>query len=181
MSMKIERSSLELAFKDLRKLYKRLDDTEWRRDIMGPPAELVKDAARKRQKDANAAHYYYKNRTPGKRRPRNSALTDRVKIHPGNLRLSIQHLRKLRKTPFAVVGPNIKSRLGNLKNLGRTERNTSGFYAWMAQRTYSGAESFRKDIMEPALQEATPRILAYIDRQATKRIEQIKNQLSVFR
>lgn len=181
MSIRIERTSLELAFKDLRKLYKRLSENEWRRDIMQPAAVLVQEAARKRQKDANAAHYYYKNRTRGKRRPRNSALSDRVKIHPGNLRLSIQYLRKLRKTPFAVIGPNIKSRLGNLKNLGRTERNTSGFYAWMAKKTYSGAESFRKDIMEPALQEATPKVVAYVARQTDKRVKQVKNQLSIFR
>lgn len=186
--MKIERSSLELAFKDLRKLYRRLSDAEWRAKAMEKPAELVQNAARKKQGPAKkGAHYWYTGREPGRRRKRNSALDQRIRVKPGNLRLSIQYLRKLKKTPFAVVGPNIKNSLvdkdGNPrpKNLGRGERNTSGHYAWMAKKEYSGAESFRKDIMEPALQQSTPAILAMISRETDKRIEQIKNQLSVFR
>jgi hypothetical protein len=51
----------------------------------------------------------------------------------------------------------------------------------MAQKAYSGAEDFRQTVMEPALQQSTPAILAMISRETDKRIEQIKNQLSVFR
>lgn len=181
MSARIDQASLQLAFKDLRKVYKSMSDRDWRKKAIIPAALLVQEAARRRQKDADALHYYYKGRTPGRRRPRNSAIQDRVKINPGNLRLSIQYLRRLRKTPFAVVGPNIKRRLGNLKTLGRSQRSASGFYAWMAKREYSGAESFRRDIMEPALQQVTPKILADVRGQTARRVEQIKNRLSVFR
>jgi hypothetical protein len=188
MSMKIERSSLELAFKDLRNVYRRLSDAEWRAKAMEKPAELVQNAARKNQQNAKAVHYWYTGQNPGRRRRRNSALSERIRVKPGNLRLSIQYLRRFRKkTPFAIVGPNIKPSLldrkgsPRLKNLGRGERNTSGHYAWMAQKAYSGAEDFRQTVMEPALQQSTPAILSMIRRETDKRIEQIKNQLSVFR
>lgn len=147
---------------------------------MRDAAQLVAVAAQKRQGKSDGVHYYYKNRQKGKRRPPGTALADRVKILPGNLKMSIQYLEKLKKSPNAVIGPNIKGRLGNLKNLGRSPRNTSGFYAWMAQRIYKGAEDFRRDIMEPALAETASRIIKYAERKIAQNLEKVKNQLSLF-
>lgn len=173
----IDRTQLQAALKELDKVANRFVDEEWRREVLKGSAEFVVEAARKRQKKSKAVHYYYRNRRPGRRRERGSAVGDRVKIRPGNLKMSIQHLRKLKKAPVAVIGPNIKKRLGNLKNLGRSPANTSGFYAWMAQKHYSGAEDFRKDIMEPALTQTTSQVVAYMSKKITQRTTKTGRQL----
>lgn len=176
----IDQRDLQRAFKDLDRVAKAMKAPEWRKQTMRDAAQYVAVAAQKRQGKSDGVHYYYKNRQRGKRRPPGTALADRVKILPGNLKISIQYLEKLKKSPNAVIGPNIKGRLGNLKNLGRSPRNTSGFYAWMAQRTYKGAEDFRRDIMEPALAETAPRIIKYAERKTAQNLEKVKNQLSLF-
>ena len=177
----LSKAELNKAFRDLEKISKHMRGNEWRRKVTTNAAQVVAVKARKRAAKADSAHYWYKNRTKGKRRERGSAIADRVRILPGNLKLSIQHLEKLKRTPSAVIGPKIKQRLGNLKNLGRSASNSSGFYAWMSQRVYSGADDFRRDVMEPALIQSTPQIISDVERETAKQTDKIKNRLSVFR
>ena len=179
-SVYINQSDLNKAFRDLDRVGKAMNDEDWRREVMRNAAQFVAVAAQKRQVKSDTVHYYYKNRVKGKRRSKGDAINDRVRILPGNLKLSIQHLEKLKKSPNAVIGPNIKGRLGNLKNLGRSPANTSGFYAWMAQRTYKGAEDFRRDIMEPALAQTSSAVVSYVTRKVAQNLDSVRNQLSLF-
>lgn len=176
----IQEADLNRAFRDLERIAKHYKDQTWRKETMQNAAQFVAVAAQKRQTKSDGVHYYYKNRTKGKRRARGTAISDRVKIRPGNLRLSIQFLDKLKKTPFAVIGPKIKKRLGNLKNLGKSPANSSGFYAWMADKSYTGADDFRRAVMEPALTQTAPKVIAYVERKTAQHTDKVRNQLSIF-
>lgn len=178
----IDQRDLQRAFKDLDRVAKAMRAPEWRKQTMRNAAQYVAVAAQKQQEVYKGGpHYLYQgNRRAKKRRKRGTALESRVKILPGNLRKSIQYLEKLKRTPLAVIGPNIKPEPLKVKNLGRSPKNTSGYYAWMAKKIYRGAEDFRRDIMEPALAETAPRIIKYAERKTAQNLEKVKKQLSIF-
>ena len=178
----ISKEDLQRALKDFEKIAKRMRDPEWRKEALTTAANMVASAAQsnQRENDAKEVHYYYPGRTPGIRRARNSQLGSRVKIKPGNLRLSIQKLN-LKKTPRVFIGPKIKDKI-TAKTIGSYPANSDGFYAWMSQKTIRSAEDFRRTIMEPALSSTTARVIAHLDRETAKQVEKLKNgQLRLFK
>lgn len=179
--MYIGQTDLQRALKELDKVADRFADVKWRRQVLGDAAELVADAARKKQakNDSKKEHFWYKNWTKGNKRARGEAMGNRIRVRSGNLRKSIQYLRNLRKTATAVIGPRLKTvkQLDKLKNLGLSPGNSSGHYAGMSQTAYSGADDFRRDIMEPALQKSASAVLAHLTRDIIKRKQKTTLQL----
>lgn len=165
----IRPADLDRALKELLKVGKRFGDPDWKRKTLADSAQLVALASQKKQEKSDAVHYYYGGERTNK---------TRIKIKPGHLRKSIQYLKKLDKTPSAVIGPNIKKNLGSIKNLGRTSANTSGFYAWMSSKSIRSAEDFRRHIMEPALQQTTPAIIAHLSNKVAQRTATTGKQLT---
>lgn len=178
--MYIDRAQLQAALKELDKAAKWYDDERWRKRALGKAATVVVKAARARAKgnDSKKEHFYYGNRKGRKRRGRGEAMQTRVNIQPGNLRKSIQYLRKLRKSPNAVIGPLRLDKIEGRPSIGSTVPTSSGYYAQMSQRAYSGAESFRRDIMEPALQQSAGAVVEKINTEIAVQTGQLGRKLS---
>lgn len=144
-------------------------DAKERKRIADEAAEtIVAPAASRKAPVSEKPHYRYVNVKEGQRRKRGTALNDRIKYIPGNLKLSMRLLKFLRKSQSAYVGPRILEGRAKAKVYGRNRNNVDAYYARMVFR---GAEIFRSRVMEPALAEKTPAVIQYIENEVDKLVQ----------
>lgn len=146
-------------------IVKEIKDPNKRREAVKEGVSFVVAGARKRAPKSQKPHYLYTGVTKlisNIRASRGSVVDKRIKFYPGNLKLSIQHLERLRRTPDAIIGPKIV-RNPRAKAYGRNERNTNAYYA---QMVYGSAKAFRDRVMVPALLESESKVIAAVRRKA---------------
>lgn len=141
-------------------------DADVRKRIADEVGErIVAPAAVRRAPISEKSHYRYVNVKKGQRRKRGTALNDRIKYFPGNLKLSIRLLKFLKRAQSANIGPRKLDGRAKAKSYGRNRNNVDAYYA---QMVFKGYEEFRKRVMEPALLQQEGKAYAYIEREINK-------------
>jgi hypothetical protein len=126
---------------------------------------------------SKAPHYRTVGGKRGQRRKRNSQLATRIKYIPGNMRLSIQALTKLRRSKYTYVGPNIDFSIRR-KVYGTSQATTDAYYAAM----WAGsAERFRKRVMERALAAKAPLVERFLITEIDRLVAQGGRQVGLIR
>lgn len=164
------RQDTKVLLKKLEFVNKELESKRLRNRVLGPGARIVRDAAKKK---------VVKRKKSKKRPDKNPRYSDGKVValyRRGNLRGSIQVLRKLKKAQRIYIGPGITGR-DTKGEFGPGAGKFDGYYA----AAFAGsAKIFGATIMQPALEQNIGKVFAIVKNKVKKEeLPRIKRKLGI--
>lgn len=149
------KTQLSIINANLEKYLKDFQDEGKRKQVLEYAAKPLVDAAQTSAPVGINVHYRYKGNGKGKKRSGKGHGTIVATYKPGNLKGSIQVLKKLRKSKNVFVGPAVNKG----KVFGPTK--SDGYYAHMVE--YGTSQKSARPFFRPALERSRGQVLRRIE------------------
>jgi len=145
-------SQMRIISENMQRYLRAFQDSEKRKQILEYAAKPIIQAAQQKAPKGAAVHYRYAKQS--RRSPKGSGRIVAT-YHPGNLKGSVQILKKLRRSKNVYVGPVVRKG----KVFGKSI--SDGYYAHMVE--YGTSNQSAQPFMRPAYESARGAVLRRLE------------------